>query len=407
MSCRPRHPSYPARHSRSPRTSPTRRRRRASWTRALERFGALDILVANAGGPPRARALEVHDEGLVAALNANLQTSIRLALAALPSMRAAGWGRICFLTSNAVKQPIPDLAYSNVARTGLWAWAKTAAQDLIDEGVTVNLVCPGPARHRSRPGARSCGAAGRPRGLRSRGRVPLLRARAVRERRGPPGRRGRYAGSPVTAHGGEPVSESERMHELVERYWDQLLEIEPFLGTSAGDERYDDRLPDPSESGRAPERVRPAAGPRRRRRDRPRGARRCRARHARHPRGGRTQVPDRARAPHRSPDGREPPVGTRPAARRDGLHAADRHARASRSLRGASARHPVVPGGRGRRRPGRDRGRRHVPARGGRACPRAGRAAAGAPRRRLAGARGPGPGRRHAGAVRDDRRRGA
>ena len=47
------------------------------------------------------------------------------------------------------------------------------------------------------------------------------------------------------------MSESERMHELVERYWDQLLEIEPFLGTSAGDERYDDRLPDPSETGRA------------------------------------------------------------------------------------------------------------------------------------------------------------
>lgn len=110
---------------------------------ALERFGALHVLVANAGGPPRTRALEVDDDGLAAALNANLQTSIRLAQAALPSMRAAGWGRICFLTSNAVKQPIPDLAYSNVARTGLWAWAKTAAQDLIDEGITVNLVCPG------------------------------------------------------------------------------------------------------------------------------------------------------------------------------------------------------------------------------------------------------------------------
>jgi 3-oxoacyl-[acyl-carrier protein] reductase len=109
----------------------------------VERFGALDILVANAGGPPKARALEVDDEGMFAAVNANLVTSVRLALAALPQMRAAGWGRICFLTSNAVKQPIPDLAYSNLARTGLWAWAKTAAQDLIDEGITVNLVCPG------------------------------------------------------------------------------------------------------------------------------------------------------------------------------------------------------------------------------------------------------------------------
>ena len=109
----------------------------------IERFGRLDVLVANAGGPPRTRALDVEDDAMAAALNANLQTSIRLALATIPSMRQAGWGRICFITSNAVKQPIPELAYSNVARTGLWAWAKTAAQDLIDDGITVNLVCPG------------------------------------------------------------------------------------------------------------------------------------------------------------------------------------------------------------------------------------------------------------------------
>jgi 3-oxoacyl-[acyl-carrier protein] reductase len=109
----------------------------------VARFGSIDVLVANAGGPPKARALEVDDAELQRALNANLQTSIRLALAAIPHMRAAGWGRICFITSNALQQPIPDLAYSNVARTGLWAWAKSAAPDLIDDGVTVNLVCPG------------------------------------------------------------------------------------------------------------------------------------------------------------------------------------------------------------------------------------------------------------------------
>jgi 3-oxoacyl-[acyl-carrier protein] reductase len=110
----------------------------------VERFGGLHILVANAAGPPAARALDVTDDGVLAAVNANLLTSIRLARAALPHMRAAGWGRICFLSSYAVKQPIPTLAYSNTARTGLWAWAKTAAQDLIADGVTVNLVCPGP-----------------------------------------------------------------------------------------------------------------------------------------------------------------------------------------------------------------------------------------------------------------------
>jgi 3-oxoacyl-[acyl-carrier protein] reductase len=110
---------------------------------AVDRFGGLDVLVANAGGPPPARALEVDDEALLAALQANLLTSIRLVQAALPPMRAAGWGRICLITSKAVKEPIPTLALSNTARTGLWAWAKTAAADLADDNITLNLACPG------------------------------------------------------------------------------------------------------------------------------------------------------------------------------------------------------------------------------------------------------------------------
>jgi 3-oxoacyl-[acyl-carrier protein] reductase len=59
---------------------------------AAERFGGLHVLVANAGGPPPGRALEVTDEELQAALNANLLASIRLVRAAVPHMRAAGWG---------------------------------------------------------------------------------------------------------------------------------------------------------------------------------------------------------------------------------------------------------------------------------------------------------------------------
>lgn len=111
---------------------------------AVEAYGSLDILVANAAGPPPARALEVEDEGVLAAVNANQLSSIRLVREAVPYMRRAGWGRIVLLTSWGVKQPLPSLAYSNIARTGLWAWAKTAAQDLIDDGITVNLACPGP-----------------------------------------------------------------------------------------------------------------------------------------------------------------------------------------------------------------------------------------------------------------------
>lgn len=110
---------------------------------AVERFGALHVLVANAGGPPQARALEVADDAMQDAVEANMLTSIRLVQASVPHMRAAGYGRICLIASSAVKQPIPTLAYSNAARTGLWAWAKTAAQDLIDDGITLNLACPG------------------------------------------------------------------------------------------------------------------------------------------------------------------------------------------------------------------------------------------------------------------------
>jgi 3-oxoacyl-[acyl-carrier protein] reductase len=110
---------------------------------AVERFGGLDILVANAGGPPPGRALDVDDDALRAALEANLLTSVRLVRSAVPHMRAGGWGRICLITSFSIKQPIPTLALSNAARTGLWAWAKTAAADLFPEGITLNLACPG------------------------------------------------------------------------------------------------------------------------------------------------------------------------------------------------------------------------------------------------------------------------
>lgn len=109
----------------------------------VDRFGGLDILVANNGGPPPGRALDVAEADLDAALEANLKASIRLVQAAVPHMRSAGWGRICLITSVSVKQPLPNLALSNTARTALWAWAKTAASDLARDGITLNLACPG------------------------------------------------------------------------------------------------------------------------------------------------------------------------------------------------------------------------------------------------------------------------
>jgi 3-oxoacyl-[acyl-carrier protein] reductase len=112
---------------------------------AVDQFGGLDIVVANAGGPPPARSLEVTEEQLDAALNLNLRSAIRLVRAAVPILRDRDGGRICCITSYSVVQPVPTLALSNTARVGLWAWAKTAAQDLASEGsgITLNLACPG------------------------------------------------------------------------------------------------------------------------------------------------------------------------------------------------------------------------------------------------------------------------
>lgn len=109
-------------------------------------FGAIDIVVANAGGPPPGRALDLDDTALEAALNANLMSAVRLTRAAVPVMREHGWGRVCCIASYSVVQPVPGLALSNTARAGLRAWAKTAAQDLATEksGITLNLICPGP-----------------------------------------------------------------------------------------------------------------------------------------------------------------------------------------------------------------------------------------------------------------------
>jgi 3-oxoacyl-[acyl-carrier protein] reductase len=106
-------------------------------------FGGLHIVVANAGGPPPGRSLDLDDDALFKAVNDNFVTSARLVRAAVPHMRSAGWGRVCCITSSSIKEPIPTLSASNTARTALWAWAKTAASDLSANAITLNLICPG------------------------------------------------------------------------------------------------------------------------------------------------------------------------------------------------------------------------------------------------------------------------
>lgn len=110
---------------------------------AADRFGALHVLVPNAGGPPQGGALDFDAKSYREAIEANCVASIRMAQAAVPHMREAGWGRICFIASSSVKQPVPFLALSNTARSALVAFAKTLATEVGPDGITVNTVLPG------------------------------------------------------------------------------------------------------------------------------------------------------------------------------------------------------------------------------------------------------------------------
>ncbi|MGG7103654.1 SDR family oxidoreductase [Rhodococcus sp. 24CO] len=111
--------------------------------RALERFGRLDIVVSNNAGPAPGGAFDVTDQQILDSLTANTLSAIRLVRAARPVMVRQQWGRVCLIASGSARQPMDNLALSNVSRPALWGWAKTAANELTASGVTLNLVCPG------------------------------------------------------------------------------------------------------------------------------------------------------------------------------------------------------------------------------------------------------------------------
>jgi 3-oxoacyl-[acyl-carrier protein] reductase len=111
--------------------------------RVRHRFGSVDILVCNAGGPPAAPFENTPPENWQAALDLNLLSTIHLCRAAVPIMRKRHWGRIICLTSVAAKQPIPGLILSTTARAGVLGFAKCLSDEVAAEGITVNAVCPG------------------------------------------------------------------------------------------------------------------------------------------------------------------------------------------------------------------------------------------------------------------------
>jgi 3-oxoacyl-[acyl-carrier protein] reductase len=109
----------------------------------LERFGRVDVLVTNAGGPP-VGTFAIHDwDAWQRAVDLTLRSAVELTRAVLPGMRERHWGRVIHVTSLAVKQPIDGLMLSTSIRAAVTGFSRTLANEVAADGITVNTILPG------------------------------------------------------------------------------------------------------------------------------------------------------------------------------------------------------------------------------------------------------------------------
>ncbi len=117
--------------------------RRSMFHEIGKNWGSIDILVANNGGPSAGLYNTIGEDQWNQALQGNLIAMKDSAQEVLEGMIKQGWGRIIFITSVSVKQPIESLILSNTARAGLTGYAKSLSSQVAEHGVTVNMVLPG------------------------------------------------------------------------------------------------------------------------------------------------------------------------------------------------------------------------------------------------------------------------
>lgn len=110
---------------------------------ASERFGTVDILVTNTGGPPAGRFEGLTEEQWRSGFDSTLLNVVRLVRAAAPLMQRNGWGRIVNITSLSAREPIAGLLLSNAFRAAVHGLAKTLSREFAPDGILVNNVCPG------------------------------------------------------------------------------------------------------------------------------------------------------------------------------------------------------------------------------------------------------------------------
>jgi 3-oxoacyl-[acyl-carrier protein] reductase len=108
-----------------------------------DHFGRIDILVANAGGPPAGEFLDLSPADWEAAVQLTLMSVVRLCYSVVPLMKEQGGGAILAMTSVSVKQPLPNLVLSNSLRLGVTGLVKTLSSELGPSGIRANSILPG------------------------------------------------------------------------------------------------------------------------------------------------------------------------------------------------------------------------------------------------------------------------
>ena len=110
---------------------------------AIAKFGRLDVLVNNSGGPPLAKSFDATEEQWATAVQRSLLYFARMSREAVPHLKQQGGGRIINILASTVYQPITNLALSGATRMGVVAFAKSLADEVGRDGILVNNVCPG------------------------------------------------------------------------------------------------------------------------------------------------------------------------------------------------------------------------------------------------------------------------
>ncbi|HEY9724331.1 MAG TPA: SDR family oxidoreductase [Oscillatoriaceae cyanobacterium] len=110
---------------------------------AGKQLGPIEVLVANAGGPPEGGYFQVTDDDWWEGFQLNFMSIVMLLRNVAPGMKAREWGRVIAIESTSARQPLEGMTVSNAVRAGVLGFAKSVSQEFAPYGITVNTILPG------------------------------------------------------------------------------------------------------------------------------------------------------------------------------------------------------------------------------------------------------------------------